>query len=349
MNIERLTSLAQGFVNGTATEEEQTELHRWYDDWEDSEETVLGIDDEEIHVKNRIKNAIEAHINNTIVEDEGRVKHVWWRWIAAAVFLSVSVTLLWKWSNDNRPIAEKTNVVASAVQVRERVNATDTTVTVLLQDGSVVELGAKSSLKYNEPFDWQGKRMVYLEGQALFKVAKDKTKPFTVVSRELSTTALGTAFTVKALKNSDFVRVLLHHGRVVVKPADSLKNSLLKDYYLSPGEELVYNRTNKVVRIYTVGGVKDSKGNADVAGTDGVIKKPEWYKFDGVLLSDVLDQLEVYYQVQIDYSPSDVQNMYFTGRVDKNDSLQNILRDIGLLNDLTITKQNDSYFVIKKK
>lgn len=51
---------------------------------------------------------------------------------------------------------------------------------------------------------------ITLKGKAYFEVAKDKTKPFTVFSGNLSTIALGTQFSVTAFshQNNIIVRLL---------------------------------------------------------------------------------------------------------------------------------------------
>jgi hypothetical protein len=62
----------------------------------------------------------------------------------------------------------------------------------------------------------------------------------------------------------------------------------------------------------------------------------------------VFDQLSVYYQVDIYYYPSDVQNKYFSGKMRKTDTLESILNDIGLLNQLKIEKKEEHYIVSKQ-
>ncbi len=52
--------------------------------------------------------------------------------------------------------------------------------------------------------------------------------------------------------------------------------------------------------------------------------------------------------VEIGYSPSDIKNRYFTGSYEDGDSLDGILKDIALLNRLSITKQDGRYIVKKR-
>jgi len=77
-------------------------------------------------------------------------------------------------------------------------------------------------------------------------------------------------------------------------------------------------------------------------------QKPNWYEFNGTKLSEVFEQLSAYYGAPIYYYPADLKNRYYTGRMEKTDSLADILRDIALLNDLTVSKKNNT-FTLKRK
>lgn len=68
---------------------------------------------------------------------------------------------------------------------------------ILLRDGSRVQLGAKSAISSNIT---DTSRTVVLErGEALFKVAHDRARPFRVVAGGGTITAIGTAFNVRRL------------------------------------------------------------------------------------------------------------------------------------------------------
>src|SRR5258708_33249973 len=101
-------------------------------------------------------------------------------------------------------------------------------------------------------------------------------------------------------------------------------------------------RSFKAGDVLVRAGKKNGKGNWAT-----VTKRPDWYRFQEQSLSEVLDQLSAYYRADIYYYPSDMENRYFTGRVGQNDFLEKIINAIGLLNHLTIVKQ-DSKFIIKE-
>ena len=81
------------------------------------------------------------------------------------------------------------------------------------------------------------KRIVYLSGEAFFDVAKDKAKPFSVITKGISTTALGTSFNVKAYADDPLVKVLLMTGKVGVEYLSAKSNGLI----LNPGMGAEYD------------------------------------------------------------------------------------------------------------
>lgn len=84
--------------------------------------------------------------------------------------------------------------------------------TVRLADGTTVELNALSSIEVR--LSGNARKVDLTEGQALFHVAKDKTRPFTVRSGTTSVRAVGTQFDVYKRHDDTVVTVL--EGRVAV-------------------------------------------------------------------------------------------------------------------------------------
>ena len=312
---------------------------------------------EYFEVKDKMHPAFSKKIFNKVSGETFRKNNTSKNFAKIAVAASVILLIGLGWLLNNQADTQtnkQSQVTVSdihssvAPQLQERINTTAKTISVLLEDGSKIELGPKSNIKYYKPFVMNNKRIVYLTGRALFKVAKDKTKPFTVVSGDISTTALGTSFTVKSFSENNEISVALHEGKVVVKSADSLNRKLQKDIFLLPGDELIYNKNTMLASVnHNTPGDQMVKANPSEK-TNTTISKPDWYMFNGLSLSQVFDQLSEYYQVDIYYYPSDVRDKYFAARMEKTDSFDNILNDIALLNHLTINKKNGGY-IIKKK
>lgn len=127
--------------------------------------------------------------------------------------------------------------------------------TVNLQDGSIVELNSKSRIYVS--YDNEHRSVELLEGQALFEVAHDPSRPFVVSAGEREIVALGTAFDVYL--DPGAMRVTLIEGKVAVKPQVVAPNPTLPlitlenapasnapasedTFYLSPGQQLVASR-----------------------------------------------------------------------------------------------------------
>lgn len=211
-----------------------------------------------------------------------------------------------------------------------------------LPDGSSVILYPGSSLYYNKFFP-NNQRDISLTGKGRFKVFKDKKRPFTVHSGKISTTALGTNFTINAYPDSTFITVRLHEGRVVVRSA-----LFPKHFYLKPGQELSFNKNDSNTRINTY---TNSRGRSAAQAIDETIvitgDKGSWYMFNNQSLPDVFEQLKEMYKVDIIYEKADLQKMYFIGKFDKSESIENILAQISRLNNLSVSNVNGKFQVKK--
>jgi transmembrane sensor len=85
---------------------------------------------------------------------------------------------------------------------------------ITLEDGSVVELNARSRLRVS--FTPRQRSVELLEGQALFTVAKNPARPFVVATSETRVRAVGTQFDVYHKRSGTVVTVV--EGRVAVNP-----------------------------------------------------------------------------------------------------------------------------------
>ncbi|ALL04800.1 hypothetical protein AQ505_04460 [Pedobacter sp. PACM 27299] len=86
---------------------------------------------------------------------------------------------------------------------------------VTLADGSEILLNSGSELRY--PRQFSGKqRLVYLNGEAFFKVKHRADQPFVVTTGKIKTTVLGTSFNIKAYSGLDHIAVNVATGKVAV-------------------------------------------------------------------------------------------------------------------------------------
>jgi transmembrane sensor len=97
------------------------------------------------------------------------------------------------------------------------------TLAVRLDDGSKVTLNTSTRISVH--FTKAHRDIELLQGQALFQVAHDVSRPFRVTAAETSVTALGTEFEV--LRADSGVKVTLVQGRILVSPTRAAPASRL--------------------------------------------------------------------------------------------------------------------------
>lgn len=92
---------------------------------------------------------------------------------------------------------------------------------ILLTDGSTIDLNARSSVRVR--FDGRGRHVDLIDGQALFRVAKDARRPFIVAVNGTRVRAVGTQFDINQRRHTLLVTVV--EGTVAVSGSVPLNRS----------------------------------------------------------------------------------------------------------------------------
>ncbi len=164
---------------------------------------------------------------------------------------------------------------------------------VVLADGTEVWLNAESRLEY--PAAFVGKeRMVSLQGEAYFKVAKDAQRPFIIQTNNMRTRVLGTEFNVRNYSETDS-HVTLIQGSVEVCNDEGACCVRLKpgeDAHLQPDGTFTMNPIDVDAYIYW---------------------KEGYFYFDNVTLLDIMQSLGRWYNVTIQFENPSAMNhrLYF--------------------------------------
>jgi transmembrane sensor len=138
------------------------------------------------------------------------------------------------------PVGVPTPVAMSAPVGQEFKTEVGQRATVTLPDGSVVTLGTNTLLRTRES---ARQRLIELDrGQAFFRVAKDKSRPFIVRAAGRTVVATGTAFEVRV--DQDRVAVTLVEGSVRVeapinKLGDGRFSRFVQTTEMEPNSQLV--------------------------------------------------------------------------------------------------------------
>lgn len=180
---------------------------------------------------------------------------------------------------------------------------------VVMSDGSRITLGGKSVIK--TAFTSTQRLVELQEGEALFNVAHDATRPFTVVAGRGSIQAVGTAFNV--LREGRRVVVTVSEGSVLVAPnetpggvsaarPDATGAVMWKAAALQSGQEMSYREDGSATA------VQASDVAAALSWRSGrlqYLQQP---------LSNVIADVNRYSKKHIDFDP-DVGAFVYTGDV----------------------------------
>ena len=136
-----------------------------------------------------------------------------WRWAAPALLAAAAVALLLVWSSANRAPNHATLAFEATTYRQET-----------LSDGSVLDLNRGAHVVVQ--FSAAERRVLLVQGEAQFAVAKNPARPFVVRAGGVEVRAVGTAFNVKLAGPN--LEVLVTEGTVhvsqqtVVAPATSM-------------------------------------------------------------------------------------------------------------------------------
>lgn len=119
---------------------------------------------------------------------------------------------------------------------------------VELSDGTLVHLNSGTKMRYPVKFLKGQKREVFIEGEAYFKVSKDKNHPFIVNADEVAVEVLGTEFNISSYQEDSEI------GTVLVEGSVSLSNSLAPDdnVVLKPGDKGSWGKIDHAIKIEEV-------------------------------------------------------------------------------------------------
>jgi transmembrane sensor len=229
---------------------------------------------------------------------------------------------------------------------------------VTLTDGSTVWLNSGTKLRYQRNFGLEG-RELFLEGEAYFVVARNTDMPFIVKTSDVSITATGTAFNVKAYSEENVIETTLESGEVRI---DALNVSHHKPesatVFLRPNQKAVFIKATKNLN------VNNTRQKSKLPKNEPLIKaktvqlrvdslvetklttswKDSRWIFRSEKLYKLAPILERRYDISIIFRDSVLSNYKFTGTL-KEESLEQVLKAISLAAPIRFEiKHNQVYF-----
>lgn len=187
---------------------------------------------------------------------------------------------------------------------------------IVFEDGTTVHLNYNTEIRYPVKFG-KSNRIVYLKGEAYFKVAKD-SRPFYVITNEGKIKQYGTEFNVNTF-TPQRTEVALVKGSISITPKGSTKEQLIQ-----PGQLAHADLDCEAVSVY------DIDLTPYIAWNEGRLI------FENRTLESIVEILEHWYNVNISFGSPELKQLHFTGNMDRYDTITPILKAIARTTNLHI-------------
>ena len=183
--------------------------------------------------------------------------------------------------------------------------------TVTLEDGSVIELNARTRIKVR--FTDAGRDIDLIEGQALFRVARNPDRPFIVAIGNTRVRAVGTEFDVYQKTRGTVVTVV--EGRVSVS-APPERPPMATDDSAQAGPVMLSAGEQVTVTSHRVAAPSHANVAQAMAWTEGKLV------FDSTPLSEVLQEFNRYNARPLSIDDPQVLALHMSGAFRTTDSAQ---------------------------
>jgi len=196
---------------------------------------------------------------------------------------------------------------------------------IQLPDGSTVWVNANSKLYFPNRFPTD-ERFVKVEGEAFFKVQKDKKRPFKVQTGDVNISVLGTAFNVRAY-HPKHISTTLVEGSVQLTYHD-------QHIVMTPGERAFIDEKNKL-KTQTI----------DIEGATAW--KEGYFYFKDETLGKILQDISNWYDLKVSIVGNLPKGLY-SGSMDRNSKLNGVLKMLANVGNLDFIL-NGNHLTVKQK
>ncbi|NRF39638.1 FecR family protein [Pedobacter foliorum] len=176
---------------------------------------------------------------------------------------------------------------------------------IVLPDGTHVWLNAASSLKFPAAFKGK-KRLVELNGEAYFEVAKNKEMPFIVHTENQEVEVLGTHFNINSYADEASTKTTLLEGSVKVTAQGNQK-------VLTPGDQAQINKNTREIKVMPV------------SLEEAVAWKNGYFVFNDEKLESIMHRVSRWYDVDYEFEGKQ-GNLSFLGVIERTKNISSLLK-----------------------
>lgn len=301
------------YINGDCSDEEKVTVAKWLDSDPNNMKEYLALrklndmmiwqTDPDVAFQEKSKERIPVRRGNRYYIEAFKI---------AAIFI-IALLVSRYFLPDN-----VTNDVMSPIQILHVPAGQRAEIT--LGDGTRVWLNAKTTLSFPTQFSGNA-REVKLDGEGFFDVTPDKSKPFIVSTAKYDVKVWGTKFNLMAYSGAGTFETSLLEGAVEV-----LRRGSSSGFMLNPDEQ-VHIKEGKMV-------VTPILNMGHFLWREGILS------FDNVPFSELINQLELYFDLEIEIENNRILNYHCTGKFRAKDGVEHILKVLQLENKFSYRKDD---------
>ncbi|MGN6603214.1 MAG: FecR domain-containing protein [Ginsengibacter sp.] len=198
--------------------------------------------------------------------------------------------------------------------------------TIQLADGTIITLRKGSSLSTPDNYGKEV-RKVQLKGEAYFQVHHNEKKPFNVITNKSLVRDIGTAFLAES--NDSVEQVMVTEGKI----SFSAKSAEEKPLIVKAGEAAILKQQRPILKTIESKNMLSWKTNVLV--------------FDNTDLQQVAEDLKDYYNVDVILSENLKASGILVTAQFRNESLENVIKELHLFTGLSIRKQDHTIIISK--
>jgi len=295
-----LRYLLQKEAQDDLTVSERLRLDEWYDSFDNLQKdlNIFRNADHEQQIRQRLLARIMQAQDLDEIPEISRFRRLRpWLSAAAAILLIAGGALLWQHTLQHTQPETLLTVQTGNGMLKE----------ITLEDGSEIWLNAGSSLRYPEHFSGKH-RDVYLDGEAYFDIVHNPDKSFVVHAAHLTTSVLGTAFSVTAYKGDRMEAVTVIRGKVGISERQNQIG------LLTPNKRVEYNVTSGKSTITNINAA------ALMSWKEGKLQ------FENQDMQDIAGRLGRWYGYKFIFAHGNLENCRYTASFSSNISLENLLK-----------------------
>ena len=191
-----------------------------------------------------------------------------------------------------------------------------------LADGTKVWMNAESEMEFSTAFNGE-ERVVSLNGEAYFEVAKDLLKPFLVKVNGTIVEAVGTAFNINTHWKPGQVKTILTDGEI--KVSDGKNVNFVQEGFAS----------------ISGGGVVNIE-KADLE--EALAWKDGYFYFNGKNLKEIMEEIARWYNVDLTFEMNVSKDTY-KGGIKRTESIESVCRMLEGLSGVDVEVKNRILFV----